>query len=77
MKSVRGNKLFICAGFRRVLDLTDSEESVGSKFPTCTLTTFDRLNVPVTFVCAPVDGCPWQRVLFRETDLFLGRLTLK
>lgn len=28
-------------------------------------------------VCALVDGCSWQRVLFRETDLFWGRLTLK
>lgn len=26
--------------------------------------------MPVTLVCAPVDGCPWQHVLFRETDLF-------
>ena len=28
-------------------------------------------------VCGAAEGCPWQRVLFRETDLFWGCLTLK
>jgi len=43
---------------------------VSAKLPAYSLTASDRLSVPVTLVCAPIDGCSWQRVLFRETDLF-------